>query len=342
MKKKLIIWLVSISIGICGCTQEKQKEEQQDKNKNTVIALINDEEIDLREWNFYIRMNQMQWEKSYLDSYGDEMWDRELGEDGETMADRLKKDTFNSIVRTHLLNQYAKDYEVELSEEQKQDIKNRAEEFMEAYHPALLEFAGAEEEFVYEKLSEKELGYLVYEACAANYEPQIPEEDYHREGICYVLISTTGLRDNEGVLTPFSEEEVARRTQLAKDLCQKAKESGNLKEAAEAEGLTPVEGSVGNDNTHDSHEPLMLNAARELEVGEISEPIQTEEGWFLVQHTSDYDEEGVEYWKEYLTELARGEKAEEIYEQWEEEAEIITYEENMDLVNVKIVLKELL
>ena len=31
----------------------------------------------------------------------------------------------------------------------------------------------------------------------------------------------------------------------------------------------------------------MLDAARALEVGEISDPVETEEGWFLVQHTSD-------------------------------------------------------
>lgn len=340
MKKKWMMMLITMSISLCGCGQGEQAKVQQDED--IIVALVNGEEIDLREWNFYIRMNQMQWEKSYLDSYGDEMWDKELGEDGETMADRLKSDTLSSIVRTHILNQYAEEYQVELDEEEKQDIKDRAKEFMGAYHKALLEFAGADEEFVYEKLCEKEVGFQVYEVCAADYDPQLSEEEYHREGICYVLIQTTGLKDNEGVLTPFSEEEVARRTQLAKDLSEKAKESGNLKEIVEAEGFTAVEASVGRDNTYDSREPLMLNVARELAVGEVSDPIETEEGWFIVQHTNDYDEESVEYWKEYLTGIAREERAEELYEQWEQEAEIVTFEENMDLVNVKIVLKELL
>ena len=31
---------------------------------------INGEPVSLREWNFYLRMNQMQWEKQYLEDYG--------------------------------------------------------------------------------------------------------------------------------------------------------------------------------------------------------------------------------------------------------------------------------
>ena len=64
--------------------------------------------------------------------------------------------------------------------------------------------------------------------------------------------------------------------------------------------------------------------------------------WFLVQHTSDYDESGTVYWKEYLTEQAQQSYAQEIYEQWRADAQIVQNEEIMDSVIVKDVLKELL
>lgn len=329
--------LLSICICISGCA-----EAPSDAPEDLIAFSVNGEEIGLREWNFYVRMNQMQWERSYLDSYGDDMWSLELDEDGTTLADSLNEEVLDTVCRIHLLNQHSEEYGVRLTEQEREDIRDRASNFMESYHEALLEFAQADEEFVFEKLCEKELSLKVAEACVADYEPEISEALVRREGICYVLISTTGLRDEEGNLIPFSGEEVKRRTELAFTLCEKAKKSGDLKTEAEKEDLTPIESSMGMDNTNDGQEPRMLDAARALPVGDISDPIETEEGWFLVQHTSDYDEEGTEYWREYLTELAREKQCEELYQEWKEGSDICIYEENMAQVSVKKVLKELL
>lgn len=337
MKKKTAV-LLAVCMLLCGCggTLAESAEEE------PVAFTINGEAIELREWNFYIRMNQMQWEKEMLDSYGDDMWSRRTGEDGSTLADDLKEEVMDTICHIHLANQHAEEYGVALDETKQQEIRDRAASFMENYHEALLAYAGADEAYVCEKLSEHELSLLTAEASVADYEPEIPEDKIHREGICYVLISTTGLWDDEGNLEPYSEEEVERRTRVAQELCETARESGNLKEAAEEIGLTPIEASMGSSNEGDGQEPLMLDAARLLQVGEISDPIRTEEGWFLVQHINDYDRDATEYWREYLTDLAREEEYKRIYEEWEKAADLVLNQEVMDQVDVKIVLKELL
>lgn len=337
MKRKMTAWALAACLCLTGCAGTAS-----DTPENTAAFTVNGEEISLREWNFYIRMNQMQWEKSYLDAYGDEMWSMEVDEDGTTLADSLKADVLDTVCQIHLMNQHAEEYGASLTEEEKEEVRGRASDFMGAYHEALLQFAQADEEFVYERLCEKELSLKVAEASVADYAPEIAEEQVHREGICYVLISTTGLQDNEGNRTPFSEEEIKRREELALDLCSRAKESGDLKTEAEKEDLTPIESSMGKDNSNDGQEPRMLDAARALPVGGISEPIETEEGWFLVQHTSDYDEEGTEYWREYLTGLAMEKRCQELYEEWKNDADIRIFEENMAQVTVKKVLKELL
>ena len=77
---------------------------------------------------------------------------------------------------------------------------------------------------------------------------------------------------------------------------------------------------MGKTNEGDGHEPRMLDAARLLAVGEVSDPVWTEEGWFVVQHTSDYDAEGTEYWRAHLTEQAWEEECGRIMEMWEETA----------------------
>jgi len=327
MRTKITVWILAVSLCLSACSGPPSETTE-----DVVVCSVNGEEIGLREWNFYMRMNQMQWEKSYLDSYGEDMWSMELDEEGTTLADSLKEEVLDSVCEIHLMNQHAEEYGAALTEREEQELHKRAAGFMEAYNSSLLEFAGADEEFVYERLREKELSLLVAETSVADYVPGLSEEQVRREGICYVLVSTTGLRDDEGKLTPFSEEEVKRRTEFVYELCDKAREAGDLKSVAEAEDLTPIDGQ----------EPRMLDAARRLAVGEISDPIQTEEGWFLVQHTSSYDPEGTDYWREYLTGLAREERRRELYEEWKENSDIQIFEENMEQVQVKIVLKELL
>lgn len=338
MKKKIIALLASCCICLTGCGQ---KSERMDEAEQTAFT-VDGEEISFREWNFYLRMNQMQWEKSYLESYGDDMWKRKANDEGMTLEAELKESVMGTIIKTHLINQHAEEYGVELSEEDAEQLKENAEQFMGAYHEALIRYAGADQEFVHELLCEVRLSELVAEAAVEDYDPGLTEEDYIREGICYVLISTTGLRDSEGKLEPFSEEEVERRTKIAQELCVKARESGDLKSMAESYELTPIESSMGRTNEGDGQEHRMLDAARELAVGEISDPIQTEEGWFLVQHTTDYDKEGTEYWKEYLTTMAKNEECDRLYGEWLTAADIQVHQDVLDRADVKIVLKELL
>ncbi|MCI8430445.1 MAG: hypothetical protein HFI16_09395 [Lachnospiraceae bacterium] len=335
-RKRAVLFLTCVLLCGCGSTKADPAEE------DPVAFTVNGEEIGLREWNFYVRMNQMQWEKEMLDAYGDGMWSHEVDEDGTTLAEDLKEQVLDTVCRIHLADQHAEEYGVALDEAKQQEIKERAASFMDDYHEKLLQYAGADETFVYELLSERELSLLTAEASVADYEPEISEDETHREGICYVLISTTGLWDEEGNLEPYTEEEVERRARVAEELCKAARESQSLKAAAEEIGLTPIESSVGISNEGDGQEPQMLDAARLLEVGEISDPVRTEEGWFLVQHTSDYDEEGTKYWREYLTDQAREEEYERLCEAWRAEADIRLNQEVMDQVDVEIVLKELL
>ena len=128
-----------------GSTVDVGEQGVSEANWDKTAFEINGEPVSLREWNFYLRMNQMQWEKQYLEDYGDDMWSVETDDSGTTMADGLKNEVMEVICKTHILNQHAQEYNAELTAEEKAAVSERAESFMSAYHAALLDFAGADE-----------------------------------------------------------------------------------------------------------------------------------------------------------------------------------------------------
>ena len=96
--------------GAAGPVGEEETDEQEtgssadvgeqgvsEANWDKTAFEINGEPVSLREWNFYLRMNQMQWEKQYLEDYGDDMWSVETDDSGATMADGLKKEVMEVI-----------------------------------------------------------------------------------------------------------------------------------------------------------------------------------------------------------------------------------------------------
>ena len=151
--KRLIAAFIGITLFLGGCGSASATEN----NAEQTAFTINGEEISLREWNFYIRMNQMIWEKDDLEEAGDDMWSQEVSDDGTTLADNLKEQVLDTIVQIHLMNQHAEEYGAALTDADETEILARAKDFMENYHEKLLEFAGADENFVKEKLAETRL-----------------------------------------------------------------------------------------------------------------------------------------------------------------------------------------
>ena len=125
MKKAVAVCMLIVCIILTACGKDTDFKAEE------TAFLVNGEAVSLREWNFYIRMNQMQWEKNYLDLYGDDMWSEAVNEEGGTLADSLKEEVFDTILQIHLTNQHAEEYQVSLDEADREELRTRAADFME-------------------------------------------------------------------------------------------------------------------------------------------------------------------------------------------------------------------
>lgn len=324
-----ICLLVGSLLSSCG------KEE----NQRTPVAHLGSDIIYLEEAVFYTRMLQEQWEYSYDEFASGNMWQEEFGDDQGTFADVLKQDVMDTLVRLHLLCVHAKDYEIELTKEEKEVIEKRAASFMETNTPSVLEAAGATKENVEELLEYNELAAKVASAIQEAYNPEIQEEEAQVGKLSYCLFSTMGTYDAEGNHTPFTEEELVQIQEDAEEFALRARELGDITAAGDEISHTIIDVYFNEMTDGGAHEQV-AQAARELELGGVSGLIETEDGYYVVQHVSDYDEEATQENIEALKWSCREEYLDGLLEEWKKETPLVIEEDVWETVLVEEMITE--
>lgn len=323
----LILLLVTVFI-LTGCGKNKGGE---------IVATLGGEEIELSEAVFYTRMNQLQWEQDYAEELGDNFWN-ELAEGGElTYGEELKALVMDTICQTHLLNAHAEEYGVALTEEDEAQIKERVDNFMDTYGKNVKKEAGANKKLVEKLLTERLVADKVMEVMESKSEPEINEEETTLGKMTYCLFSTLGTYDLEGGRHEVTEEEEEAIWQEAWNFARRAKELGDIAAAGKEMNHTCVD-VYFNDYTDGGAHEKVAERGRRLGVGQIDGPIETEEGYYVIQCITFLDEEASEEYRETLREQGKDEKARETYEGWKSQTEFVINQEVWDQVEVNEVL----
>ena len=322
--KKLGILVIIALLLLAGCgKKETALPRALEQESGTPLATLGEDTIYLEEARFYTRMLQEQWEYAYYESLGETMWQQEAGDDsGQTLEELLKDNVMDTVTELHLLCAHAAEYGV-----------SRAQSFMEQNTKEVLEAAGADRESVERYLARNELAGKVAEAILNAYEPEIPREEAEVGKLTYALFSNTGLYDIEGNYTQFTEAELTGIQKQAEDFAALAAELGDISAAGEQFPHTVIDVYFNGETDGGAH-PDVAQKARELPVGGVSAVITTEEGWYVVQHVSELDEDATGERLEELQDQAKQEHLEKLEETWAKETPLVTDEKVWDTVQV--------
>lgn len=317
-----------------------QEAAEWTEETGTPVAYLGEEPVYLEEAVFYTRMLQEQWEQAYYQDFGSSMWQQEAADDGRTLEDMLKGDVMSLLTELHLLCAHADEYEVQLTEEEQIVIAERAQNFMESNTPEVLKAAGAARDSVECYLSRNELAGKTAEEIQNAYEPEL-DEDMARVGkLTYCLFSVRGTYDLEGNHTPFTEEEIAEIEQEAREFAARAQELGDISAAGEETSHTVID-AYFNDSRDGGAHPEVAEAVRAMAAGQVSDVIETEDGWYVVQRVSDYDESATADNMEAMLQQAREEYLQELETRWKEETPLVIEQEVWDTVRVEEMLTEM-
>lgn len=337
-RKAVTALIVLLFVG--GCAGQKKETGNFDETKGTPAARLGEDTIYLEEAVFYTRMLQEQWEQMHYDEFGPGMWQEETQEEGLTLGNALKRDVMEFLTEIHLLSVHADEYGVELTEEDREALEDRAENFMASNTPEVLEAAGATKESVACYLTRNVLAEQTAEQIRESGRREVPESEAAVGRLTYALFSVTGTYDAEGNYQAFTEEELEKIRAKAEAFAKRAQELGDISAAGEEFSHTVIDAYFNETDDGGAHEKV-AEAARSMAEGGVSDVIETEEGYYVVQHVSALDEEATEENRQALEEETGLKYLNELEEKWKAETPLEIDQKVWDSVKIEEMLTEM-
>lgn len=166
-------------------------------NADKVIAKVDDTEITMGLLNFYVRYQQGVYETNYAQMMGgiDAMWSAEVGE-GKTYEQSMKETSVELLKQMCVLEDHMDEYEITLTEAEKEKIKKAAEEFVKANKEEDLEAVSGDEETVERLLTLMTEQKKMHDAITAKADTEVSDDEARCKGMQYVLFSFTKTKDD--------------------------------------------------------------------------------------------------------------------------------------------------
>ena len=277
-------------------------------NTDETVATVGDEKITLGVANFYARLQQAQYETYYASMMGttaEEMWAKEVSDD-QTYEEQTKKSILENLENMYLVSQHASDYDVALTEEEQQAIKDAAAKFGEDNSDDVKKVVSGDEEEVTKVLELMTISNKMETAMEAGVDENVSDEDAAQKSMQYLLFSYTTTDDSGESQTLSDDEKEALKT-TAQAFDDRLKGGEDMETVASAAGLTAQTATFDSALTNE---------------GDVTDIIETENGIYIAKLTSLLDREATDSKKESIVSERKQEQYDSLLEQWKKDTKI--------------------
>lgn len=287
-------------------------------NENAVVATVDGDEITADVANFYARYTQAQYETYMAQYLGEDIWSNE-GESGETYETSVKESILESLENMYLLEDHMEEYEITVSDEEKQKIADAAAEFVEANDEADAKKVSGSQETVERALTLITIQHKVADAIMDTADTEVSDEEAAQKKMQYVKFSFT-TADDDGNSVDLTDEEKETLKQEAENFAEGVKDAKDFSEYATENSLEAQEATFDAEST--SYDTALIEAADALEEGGVTGLVEGTDGYYVAKVTSLFDEEATSQKKEEIISQRQSEKYNEVLDGWREDAEI--------------------
>lgn len=289
-------------------------------NLNTPVAVVNDENITFGVAKFYAKTQQVMYESSYGSLFGDNMWDQALGE-GVTFGQSTLQSILEELKQMYVVAQHADEYEVTLTEGEKNKIEETAKQFVADNSKDALEKMGADEAVIKEYLTKYTIKGKIEQAIKAGADINVSDEDAAQKTLSYVFITTSGKTDDKGNTVELTEEEKAQKKIDAQAIIDEVASGKDFDTVIKDGGRTVSNASFGKDDNAGLDDKVIA-AASALQEGEVAPLVEVEGGYYVIKLTSAFDEEQTQSRRQEIIKERQNTLYQDTYTKWEEASKI--------------------
>lgn len=291
-------------------------------NTDAVVATVGDEDITLGVANFYARMTQGQYETYYasmMGTTGEAMWTQEAGED-QTYEESVKDSLMENLQNMYLISQHAADYEVSLTEDEKDAISEAAEQFSEANTDEAKEVVSGYKKDVEKFLELATIQTKMDSKMREGVDEEVSDEEAAQKAMKYVFFSYTST-DDSGNSTTLSDDEKEGLKTDAQSLADRVKAGEDISAVAEEMGQTAYDLTFDSESTSPNEDLIAAVDAFETE-GETTDVIEADDGLYVGQLTSLLDRDATAQKKASIVEQRRQDQYDSLLEEWRNSTDI--------------------
>lgn len=238
----------------------------------------------------------------YESVFGKEIWKTDL--DGVTLEENIKETVLAQLAQIKTMNLLAEKHGVTLDENEIKKVQDAAKEYYLSLNDTEREVLQVDEEVINKLYAEFALANKVYEYIIKDINPEISDDEARNITVQYVLIKTY-IRDGTGKKIEYSEnakQDVFRQIEDIHELARQ--EDSDFEELV----LQYSEGEKGSISFGKGEmDPAFESAAFNLETGEISEIVETQQGYNIIKCINTFNREETDANKVKIVEKRREE-----------------------------------
>jgi len=241
-------------------------------------------------------------QNQYESVYGRQIWEVKMGE--ITLKDNVKDTVLAKVAQIKTMSLMAQKRGLSLTEEQRGNVQSAAAEYYGSLSETELTALGVtlqEIEGLYEQYA---LANVVYQQIVDGVDPEISDEEARTITVDQIHMKTYTI-DSQGTRIEYSQTMKAEVEEDMYDILEFATEDGRdfTELAAKYNEADTVRISFRKGDVHAAIE----NAGFSLETEEVSDVIETQDGYYLLKCISTYDKEQTEANKQLIAQERKNE-----------------------------------